>query len=70
MSKILFIGNSHIGAIKAGYNLVGKDNLKSNELSFFGLPRDNLLKTIEIKNLEIIKISKYHQMEMIKFTYP
>ena len=62
MSKILFIGNSHIGAIKAGYDLVDKDNLKSNQLSFFGLPRDNLFDVIDIENLEIIKLSKYQKI--------
>ena len=59
MSKILFLGNSHIGAIKSGYNLVEKDNLKSVELSFFGLPRDNLFHTIDLNNIEIIKRSRY-----------
>ena len=62
MSKILFIGNSHVGAIKAGYDLVGKDNLKSNQISFFGLPRDNLFNTIDIKKLEIIKHPKYREL--------
>ena len=42
--KILFIGNSHIGSIRAGFEILDKNALNNYQFSFCATPRNNFFK--------------------------
>ena len=54
MKKILFLGNSHVGALRAGRNLIKKEKMSSYELSFWGIPRDGVLDDIDTEKLHLL----------------
>ena len=55
MKKILFIGNSHIGSLKKGYDkLIEEKSIGDYKLFFLGIPRDQIHTFFKIRNINEI----------------